>query len=139
MEKDLIKFYENVDFINKDIVKYEDEKGNMLLLPTGQLICSVEYAELTDEELKIGIFEKKVDKNQVLEKGKKITQVDKSTVTKNKKDQGTIIDQEVEINKVWFVKSAVGLTKSFNNKEEALKIANEYNSKILEYINENNK
>lgn len=139
MEKDLIKFYFNINFINKDIAKYEDKKGNMMLIPTGQLICSVEYAELTEEELKIGIFEKKVDKNQILEKGKKVTQVDKSTVTKNKKDQGTIIDEEVEINKVWFVKSAVGLTKSFNNKEEALKLANKYNSKILEFVDANSK
>ena len=139
MERDLIKFYLNVNFLNKDIAKYEDAKGNMTLIPTGQLICSVEYAELTDDELKIAKFEKRVDKDQVFEKGKKVTQVDKSTITKNKKDQGTIIDQEVEINKVWFVKSAVGLTKAFNNKKEALELADKYNSKVLEYVDENSK
>ena len=35
MEKDLIKFNENITKISKDIAKYEDTKGNYTLIPIG--------------------------------------------------------------------------------------------------------
>ena len=48
MERDLIKFNENITKVTKEIAKYEDEKGNYMLIPTGQLLCNVEYMELDE-------------------------------------------------------------------------------------------
>ena len=39
MERDLIKFNENIEKVTKEIVKYEDEKGNLALFNIGQLMC----------------------------------------------------------------------------------------------------
>ena len=132
MERDLIKFNENITKVSKDICKYEDEKGNSMLIPTGQLFASSEYMELDEISYKKALFEKIIDKNLKYNEIKVTKTIDKSTKTGNKKDQGTLIDSEVSVKQVWVVKNGLGLTKSFNNKDKALELANEINKKYFE-------
>lgn len=132
MEKDLIKFNKNISKMTKEIVKYEDEKGNVALLNIGQLMCGCEYMELDEPMYKKALYEKIVDKDVKYNKIKTTKAVDKYTKTKNEKDKGTIIDAEVEVSQVWLVKNGIGLTKAFDDKEEALKLVNELNNKYLE-------
>lgn len=132
MEKDLIKFNENITKITKEIAKYEDEKGNYTLIPIGQLMCSCEYMELDEIMYKKALFEKIIEKDTEYNKIKVTKVVDKSTITHNKKDQGTLIDNEVEVSQVWVVKNGIGLTKVFANKEKALYYVEEINNKYLE-------
>lgn len=132
MEKDLIKFNKNITKVTKEIAKYEDEKGNYMLMPTGQLLCNVEYMELDEISYKKALFEMIIDKNIKYNKIKITKAVDKSTITHNKKDQGTIIDAEVEVSQVWVVKNGIGLTKAFDNKEKAIKYVEGLNKEILE-------
>lgn len=132
MERDLIKFNENIEKVTKEIVKYEDEKGNYMLIPTGQLLCNVEYMELDEISYKKALFEMIIDKDVEYNKITITKPVDKYTKTKNEKDKGTIIDAEVEVSQVWVVKNGLGLTKSFNNKDKALELVNELNNKYLE-------
>ena len=132
MEKDLIKFNKNITKINKDIAKYEDEKGNVAILNIGSLLCGCEYLELDEVSYKNALFEKIIDKDVEYMKIKITKVVDKSTITHNKNDQGTLIDKEVEVSQVWFVKNGIGLTKSFANKEEALSYVEEINNKYFE-------
>lgn len=132
MEKDLIKFNENITKITKEIAKYEDEKGNYTLISIGQLMCSCEYMELDEIMYKKALFEKIIEKDTEYNKIKVTKVVDKSTITHNKKDQGTLIDNEVEVSQVWVVKNGIGLTKAFANKEKALCYVEEINNKYLE-------
>ena len=132
MERDLIKFNENITKVSKDICKYEDEKGNSMLIPTGQLFASSEYMELDEISYKKALFEKIIDKDVEYNKITITKPVDKYTKTKNEKDKGTIIDAEVEVSQVWVVKNGLGLTKSFNNKDKALELVNELNNKYFE-------
>ena len=132
MERDLIKFNERVSKLTKEIAKYEDEKGNYMLIPTGQLLCNVEYMELDEISYKKALFEMIIDKDVEYNKITITKPVDKYTKTKNEKDKGTIIDAEVEVSQVWVVKNGLGLTKSFNNKEKALELVNKLNNKYLE-------
>lgn len=132
MERDLIKFNKNITKINKDIAKYEDEKGNVAILNIGSLLCGCEYMELDEISYKKAIFEKIIDKNIKYNKIKVTKAVDKGSITKNKKDIGTIVDSEVEVSQIWVVKNGAGLTKSFNNKHDALKLVDELNTKYLE-------
>lgn len=132
MEKDLIKFNENITKISKDICKYEDEKGNYMLIPTGQLLCNVEYMELDEISYKKALFEKIIDKDVKYNKIKTTKVVDKATITGKKQDQGTLVDNEVEVSQVWIVKNGIGLTKSFDSKVKALELVNELNNKYLE-------
>lgn len=132
MEKDLIKFNENITKVTKEIAKYEDEKGNYTLIPIGQLMCSSEYMELDEVMYKKALFEKIIEKDAEYNKIKTTKVVDKSTITHNKKDQGTLVDNEVEASQVWVVKNGLGLTKSFDSKDKALQVVNELNNKYLE-------
>ena len=132
MERDLIKFNERVSKLTKEIAKYEDEKGNYMLIPTGQLLCNVEYMELDEISYKKALFEMIIDKYAKYNKIIITKPVDKYTKTKNKKDKGTIIDAEVEVSQVWVVKNGLSLTKAFNVKKEALKLVEELNNKYLE-------
>ena len=132
MERDLIKFNKNITKVTKEIAKYEDEKGNYMLIPTGQLLCNVEYMELDEISYKKALFEMIIDKDVEYNKITVTKPVDKYTKTKNEKDKGTIIDAEVEVSQVWVVKNGLGLTKAFNVKKEALKLVEELNNKYLE-------
>ena len=132
MERDLIKFNERVSKLTKEIAKYEDEKGNYMLIPTGQLLCNVEYMELDEISYKKALFEMIIDKDVEYNKITITKPVDKYTKTKNEKDKGTIIDAKVEVSQVWVVKNGLGLTKAFANKEKALSYVEEINNKYLE-------
>ena len=132
MEKDLINFNKNITKVTKEIAKYEDEKGNYMLIPTGQLLCNVEYMELDEISYKKALFEKIIDKNVKYNKIKTTKVVDKATITGKKQDQGIIVDSKVKAKQVWVVKNGLGLTKSFNNKDKALELVNESNNKYLE-------
>ena len=132
MERDLIKFNKNITKVTKEIAKYEDEKGNYMLIPTGQLLCNVEYMELDEISYKKALFEMIIDKDVEYNKIIITKPVDKYTKTKNEKDKGTIIDAEVEVSQAWVVKNGLSLTKAFNVKEEALKVVNDLNNKYLE-------
>ena len=132
MERDLIKFNKNITKVTKEIAKYEDEKGNYMLIPTGQLLCNVEYMELDEISYKKALFEMIIDKDVEYNKITITKHVDKYTKTKNEKDKGTIIDAEVEVSQVWVVKNGIGLTKAFNVKKDALKLVEELNNKYLE-------
>ena len=132
MERDLIKFNERVSKLTKEIAKYEDEKGNYMLIPTGQLLCNVEYMELDEISYKKALFEMIIDKDVEYNKITITKPVDKYTKTKNEKDKGIIIDAEVEVSQVWVVKNGMGLTKAFNVKKDALKLVEELNNKYLE-------
>ena len=131
MERDLIKFNERVSKLTKEIAKYEDEKGNYMLIPTGQLLCNVEYMELDEISYKKALFEMIIDKDVEYNKITITKPVDKYTKTKNEKDKGTIIDAEVEVSQVWVVKNGLGLTKAYNNKEKAIECVESLNKETL--------
>ena len=132
MERDLIKFNENITKVTKEIAKYEDNKGNYTLIPVAQLLCNIEYMELDEIMYKKALFEKIIEKDAEYNKIKAIKTVDKSTITHNKQDQGTLVDNEVEVSQVWVVKNGIGLTKTFANKEKAIEYVEGLNGEILE-------
>lgn len=132
MERDLIKFNENITKVTKEIAKYEDNKGNYTLIPVAQLLCNIEYMELDEIMYKKALFEKIIEKDVEYNKIKTTKVVDKSTITHNKKDQGTLVDNEVEVSQVWIVKNGIGLTKAYDEKVRALQVVNELNNKYLE-------
>lgn len=132
MEKNLKKFYEKIENVgSKDIVAYQDEKGNYALLPISQLFLSCEFVQLDEAQLKMAIFNGTVAKDMEFEKETITRAKDKSEVTNNKKDQGTVVESEVEVSNVWIVRNGLGLAESFNNQNEALKYVQEKNNYFM--------
>ena len=132
MEKDLIKFYDNIEIINKDLSKYEDNKGNMFILNTINLLARVDYMELTKEEYKVAKFQQKIeDLDYSMINIKRV--VSKNEITKKEEDKYTLVDKEVSVRQIWNVSNPYGVFKSYTDKDEAVKYAKEVNEKILEY------
>ena len=130
MEKDLINFMEKLEYIgSKDVVKYEDEKGNLLLLPIAILSC--EYIEAEEPTFKAMLFENKADKKIEYNKIKVTKKKDKYEVTKKEKDKGIIVEVETEVYQIWLVRNSLQMMKAFNDKDIALAYVNKYNDEIL--------
>lgn len=134
MEIDLIKFNENITKENNELAKYEDEKGNIFIIPIQSLFASCEYKELTKKEYEQMIFNRIIPKELELEEIDTIKPRLKYEITKKEEDKGVIIDAKIKAKKVWIVKNGLNLTKAYNNKEEAVKLTNELNNKYLEMI-----
>lgn len=133
MEKDLCKFYDNISIINKDLAEYKDDKGNMFILNTVNLLLRVDHLELTKEEYNMAKFQQKVeDLDYTITNIKKA--VPKNEITGKDEDKYTITEKEVAVRNIYNVSNAFGIVKSFINKEDALKLVTEMNAKVLEYL-----
>lgn len=139
MERDLCKFYDNIEIYNKDYTKYADEKGNMFIFNTVYALLKVDYLEVsTEKKYKLSeynklLFEKKIedlDYNEVIKK----TVVPKSDITGKEEDFTTIVDKNEKAAAIWRVSNNLGIIKCYTTKEEAIKFANEINENILKFI-----
>lgn len=132
MERDLCKFYENINILGKDFSTYEDENGNLFTLNTINLLARVDKLELSKEEYKIAVFQQKVQDGEynIINIKKPVP---KNEITGKDEDKFTLVDKEIAVREIWNVSNAVGITKSFTTKEEALKTAKEINKKIMAY------
>lgn len=134
IEKDLKKFIDNLQVTSKeDFLLYEDEKGNMYFLPKTQCIVGVEYNEFTDEEMEILIKDNTIPKEMKFNTVKVNKIIPKNKITGKEKDKNTLVEQEVEVNQVWFVKNALKMHTTFNTKEEAKTYFEKVN-KILDMV-----
>ena len=134
METNLINFMKNITNINKDISVYNDnDKGILFYVNTIQLLAKVDYLELSSEEYKKAKFEKKIEDLEY-----NITEVErpqsKYARTKKEEDMYIIENAKVKVRQVWNVSNPIGVYKSFTNKEEALKLAEEINKDIITYF-----
>jgi hypothetical protein len=133
MEKDLCKFNENVEILNKDLAIYEDEKGNMFVLNTVNTLAKVDYLELTKEEYTSLKFQNKIEDLDYTIKNVKRA-VPKNEITGKDEDKFTIAEKEVAVRQVWNVSNPYGAFKSFTNKDEAIGLAKSINKKCIEKL-----
>lgn len=131
MTKDLKKFYENIEIQNKELAIYKDEQGNYTILPTGSLLVSVDYNELNKQQYDIAVFNQDIPKDFISNIIKVKKAVSKFDITHKEEDRFTLVEKEEDARQVWFVMNNLKIKKAFNKKEDALKLAEEINSKIL--------
>ena len=128
METNIIDFMNNVEIINKDLSKYEDDK-RMFYLNTVNLLPRVDYYELSKEEYTKAKFEKKIEdlEYNIINVKRPIP---KNVISKKEEDKYTIVDSDVAVRQIWNVLNTAGVYKSFTNKEDAFKLANEIDEKV---------
>ena len=119
---------------DKDFSIYEDnEKGIMFVLNTVQLLARVDYLELDKEQYKVSKFQQKIDDLEYnIVNVKKL--IPKSEITGKEEDKLVITEKEVAVRQIWNVSNGLGIFKSFNNKEDAFKLAKEINDNIFKNI-----
>ena len=130
IEENLQEFMDKVRIVNKDIVVYENqEKGLLYNMNLTHLLCRVDYLELEKDKLKEEIFKQKIDNKEYkmydIEK-----KVPKSEVTKDKEDLFTITTKKVKATKIYNVSNAIGIHTTFEDAEEAFKLAISINEKV---------
>lgn len=130
MKKDINKFLNNLTKIDKDIVKYEDEEGNVIYAPLNALYASCTYLELNKNQYDQMIFQQTIkdDDYNIIEIK---TQVPKSEITKKEEDKFTLVDSTAKVRQVWFVANQLQFSGSYKTKEEALKIVKDIEEYIL--------
>ena len=130
IEENLQEFMDKVRIVNKDIVVYENQdKGLLYNMNLTHLLCRVDYLELEKDKLKEEIFKQKIDNKEYkmydIEK-----KVPKSEVTKDKEDLFTITTKKVKATKIYNVSNAIGIHTTFEDVEEAFKLAISINEKV---------
>lgn len=131
-QESLKEFMKRVKIISKEIAEYENEEtGSYFMIPSSYLWCRVDYLELTNDEMKKAIFNQEIDKTNLKFNYIESTRpAPKSEITKNDNDKYTIVDAKVQVNQIWLVSNGLKYKETFNNKEEALKLANEINKEL---------
>ena len=136
----LEEYMKKVNIVNSKVCFFEDrEKGLIYPLTPTHLLARLDYFEVGTEkkngmsEYDKFLFEKKIDKLDYKEIEKTVI-TPKNEITGNKKDQYTLIEEKKPAVAVWNVSNQVGIFTSFVNKEDAIKLCDEINSKIIEYI-----
>lgn len=124
-EKDLVKFNENLKYINNELVKYEDEKGNLKLLNIGALMCQVQFLRVTETGKKMMLFNKEVSKDMKF--NKEFAMIPQ----KDEKNPLKVKEVETQVELMWKVQNGLGFSTVFNNKEEAIKYAEDINNLVL--------
>ena len=128
MEKRWITFKDNITILDDKTAKYEDQEGNYAILDILKLVVGVEYDEFNKEQYNQALFQKLIPKDMKLNITKKKTQV------LDKNDKTKIVDAEEDVRQVWFIRDSLGNIEAYNNKEEAIKTAKEWNDKIMKVV-----
>lgn len=134
VNNDLVEFMKHLTVLNKDFSEYNDvEKGNKYMIPNSYVFARCDYLELTNEELKKERFEQHIDKSNIKFNYIESTRPKpKYEQTKREADKYTIVDAKVMVNQVWLVSNGMKMVKSFNNKEDAIKLVDSINKPLKE-------
>lgn len=141
IEESLEEFMSKVDIKNKNIAIYKnEEKGLTYPLNLTHLLCRVDYLELEATEnkdgvsaLKSAIFQQLIDdKEYKIEDIEKV--VPKNEITKRDSDKYTLTTKKTKGVRVWNVTNAAKIHTTFTSKEEAFKLCEEINNKVVGYL-----
>lgn len=135
VNEDLKTFMDHLTIINKEISEYKNEEtGVRYVVPNGYVLARCDYLELTNEEVKKEKFNQNINNEDIKFNHIKSTRpAPKYEQTKIEADKYTIIDAEVQVNQVWVVSNGLKFKNTFNNKEEAMKLTEEINNKLMQY------
>lgn len=131
-DENLQEFMSKVKIHNKEIAIYtNEEKGVQYPLGLASLLTRVDYLELTKGEIEKAKFEQQIDKKEY--KMYDCTRVvSKYEITKVEADRFVLTDKKVKATHIWNVSNQLGIHTTLEDKEEAFKLCNEINKKVLE-------
>lgn len=131
-DENLQEFMSKIKIHNKEIAVYtNEEKGIQYPLGVASLLARVDYLELTKGEIEKAKFEQQIDKKEY--KMYDCTRVvSKYEITKVEADRFVLTDKKVKATHIWNVSNQLGIHTTLEDKEEAFKLCNEINKKVLE-------
>ena len=135
VNEDLKTFMDHLNIINKDISEYvNEEKGVRYIVPNSYVFTRCDYLELTNEEVKKEKFNQNINNEDIKFNYIESTRpAPKYETTKREEDKYTIVDAKIKVNQVCVVSNGLKFKNTFNNKEDAIKLTNSINEKLLSY------
>lgn len=127
----LQEFMSKIEIKNKDIAIYtNNDKGVIYPLSLASLLVRVDYLELTKEEVEKAKFEQQIEKKdyQMYDCNKVVS---KYEITKLEADRFVLTDKKVKATHIWNVSNQLGIHTTLEDKEEAFKLCNEINDRII--------
>ena len=137
IEETLNEYMEKVEIFNKDISIYRnEEKGLMYPLGTASLLARVDFLQLEQGTTKQpGEFEKLLYEQKIEKKDYKECEIEKIVpkyeITKNEADKYTITTKKTKGVKLYNVSNQLGIHSTFEDQEEAFKLCDEINKKVM--------
>lgn len=133
-DENLQEFMSKVKIHNKDIAVYtNEEKGVQYPLGVASLLARVDYLELTKGEIEKAKFEQQIDKKEYkLYDCARV--VSKYEITKVEADRFVLTDKKVKATHIWNVSNQLGIHTTLEDKEEAFKLCNEINEKVIKFF-----
>lgn len=133
-DENLQEFMSKIKIHNKDIAVYtNEEKGVQYPLGVASLLARVDYLELTKGEIEKAKFEQQIDKKEY--KLYDCTRVvSKYEITKVEADRFVLTDKQVKATHIWNVSNQLGIHTTLEDKEEAFKLCNEINEKVIKFF-----
>ena len=127
----LQEFMSKIEIKNKDIAIYtNNDKGVIYPLSLASLLSRVDYLELTKEEVEKAKFEQQIEKKDYkMYDCNKV--VSKYEITKLDADRFVLTDKKVKATHIWNVSNQLGIHTTLEDKEEAFKLCNEINDRII--------
>lgn len=127
----LQEFMSKIEIKNKDIAIYtNNDKGVIYPLSLASLLVRVDYLELTKEEVEKAKFEQQIEKKDYkMYDCNKV--VSKYEITKLDADRFVLTDKKVKATHIWNVSNQLGTHTTLEDKEEAFKLCNEINDRII--------
>lgn len=134
MKDETLQDFMNKLEINEKVAIYKNEKsGLMYPITLAHLLTRVDYLELDEKEIKVSKFKNIIeDKEYKMYDCEKL--VPKSEITKKEEDYYTMTKKTYKGAKVWNVSNQLGIHTTYENQEDAFKLCEEINKKVLGYI-----
>ena len=122
----------NYDKKNNYIEYIDNEIGRRYSLKTDHIMPVLDYIKATDDELSQLIFDMKIEKGIKFNKIKEERPFSLYKDTQKEKDKSVIVNKEFDINQIWNVSNPLGIFKTFNNKEDAIKFYEKIRNEIID-------
>ena len=134
MKDEQLQDFMNKLEVNEKVAIYKNEQeGLMYPITLAHLLCRVDYLELDEKELKVSKFKNIIeDKDYKMQDCEKL--IPKSEITKKEEDTFTLTKKSYKGAKVWNVSNQLGIHTTYENQEDAFKLCEEINKKVLDYI-----
>lgn len=134
MKDEQLQDFMNKLEVNEKVAIYKNEQeGLMYPITLAHLLCRVDYLELDEKELKVSKFKNIIeDKDYKMQDCEKL--IPKNEITKKEEDTFTLTKKSYKGAKVWNVSNQLGIHTTYENQEDAFKLCEEINKKVLDYI-----
>lgn len=134
MKDNILEFMDNVKIKDKSFSSYKDyEKGIAFTFNTVNLLPKLDYLEVDKKQYDVLVASKKIEDLEYNEI-KTIKAVLKSELTGKEEDKNTITEKEVKVKQIWNLSNALGVYKSYADKEEAIKKFEEITTRVMDFI-----